>query len=145
VAPKGPLTAPASIAELAPAPALSSVPILAATWSSGSASGSDDEGEGGPAEEWSLASGDESEAILAVIDVVENWSSASQDSSSGSSNSRMVASPSRITLNVPSDIPLLMLEMLPLYSDDFRVIARSYGPQDFGHLADKMFENSEAK
>jgi hypothetical protein len=125
----------------APALALSSVPILANIWSAGS----DEESEGGLAEEWSSASGDESEAIPAVIDVVENWSSASQDSSSGSSNSRMVASPSRITLDVPSDISPLTLEMLPLYSDDFRVIARSYGLQDFGHLADEMFEDSEAE
>jgi hypothetical protein len=136
--------APASIVE--PALALSSAPILANIWSSGSGSSdSDDKGEGGPAEEWSLASGDESEAVPAVIDVVENWSSASQSSGSASSNSRMVASPSRITLDVPSDIPVLMLEMLPLYSDDFRLIARSYGPQDFGHLADEMFEDSEAE
>jgi hypothetical protein len=135
------LLAPASIVEPALAPALSSVPILANIWSAGS----DEESEGGLAEEWSSASGDESEAIPAVIDVVENWSLASQSSGSASSNSQMVASPSRRTLNVPSDIPPLTLEMLPLYSDDFRVIARSYGPQDFGHLADEMFEDSEAE
>jgi hypothetical protein len=131
--------APASIAE--PAPALSSVPILADIWSASS----DEEGKGGPAEEWSLASDEESEANPDVVDVVENWSSASQDSSSGSSNSRMVASLSRITLDLQSDIPLLVLDEVPLYSDDFRFIARSYGSQDFGHLADKMFEDSGPK
>ena len=91
------LLAPALPLEMAPA--LSSVPILAVDWSSGS----DEEGEGGLAEEWSLASGDESEAIPAVDDVVKNWSSASQGSGSGSSNSQMVASQSCITLDAQSD------------------------------------------
>ena len=125
--------APAPAVQLETAPALLSVPILADDWSSGSdeegSSGSDEEGEGGLAEEWSSASG-ESEAIPAVDDVVENWSSASHGSGSGSSNTPL-------TLNARSDPPL-MLEMLPLYSDDFRALARSYGPQDFGHLADEI-------
>jgi len=77
-------------------------------------------------------------------DVVENWSSASQGSGSGSSISQMVASQSRITLNAWSDPPL-MLDMVPLYSDDFHVITHSYGPQDFGHLADEMFEDSDTE
>ena len=38
-----------------------------------------------------------------------------------------------------------MLEMVPLYSDDFCVIARSYDLQDFGHLADEMFEDSDTE
>lgn len=117
------------------------MPILADIWSTGSV----EEGEGGLAEEWSSGSSEESEANPALVDVVENWSSASQSSGSVSSNSRMVASPSGITIDVPSDISPLTLEMLPLYSDDFRFIARSYGPQDFGHLADEMFEDSEAE
>ena len=131
--------APALALPLETAPALSSVPILADDWSSGS----DEEGGGGLAEEWSSASGDESEAIPAVDDVVENWSSASQGSS-GSSNSQMVASQSRITLDTQSHPPLV-LDMVPLYSEDFRVVARSYGPQDFGHLAEEMFEDSDTE
>jgi hypothetical protein len=114
--------------------------MLADIWTSAS----DEEGEGGLAEEWSSASGDESEAIPAVVDVVDDWSSASQDSSSVSSNSRMVASQSRITLDVRSD-NLLVLDDFPLYSNNFHVITRPYGPQDFGHLADEMFEDSGAE
>ena len=91
-----------------------------------------------------MASGDESEAIPATDDVVENWSLASQGSGSGSSNSQMVASQSHITLDARSDPPL-MLEMVPLYSDDFRVIAHSYEPQNFGHLAEEMFEDSDTE
>ena len=105
--------------------------------------GPQQEGGGGLAEEWSSASGDESEAIPAVDDVVENWSSASQGSS-GSSNSQMVASQSHITLDTRSHPPLV-LDMVPLYSEDFRVVARSYGPQDFGHLAEEMFEDSDTE
>jgi len=124
--------APALALPLETAPALSSVPILADDWSSGS----DEEGGGGLAEEWSSA-------IPAVDDVVENWSLASQGSS-GSSNSQMVASQSRITLNTRSHPPLV-LDMVPLYSENFHVVARLYGPQDFGHLADKMFEDSDTE
>jgi len=54
----------------------------------------------------------------------------------------MEASLSRITLDARSDPPLVLNEV-PLYSEDFCVIARSYGPQDFGNLADEMFEDSE--
>ena len=143
-----------------PAPTLSTVPILADDWSSGSdeedvvgsapglapgpapampplsiladdwLSGSDkEEGEGGLAEEWTSASGDKSEGNPA--------GSGSESSNEGS--------PSHITLNVQSDIPPLVLDVVPLYSDDFRVITRSYGPQDFGHLADEMFEDSDTE
>jgi len=89
--------AQAPAVSLETAPALLSVPILADDWSSGSdeegssgtdeegSSGTDEEGKGGLAEEWSSASG-KSEAIPAMDDVVENWSSASHGSGSGSSN-----------------------------------------------------------
>jgi len=130
----------ASAVPLETAPALLSVPILADDWSSGSdeegSSGSDEEGKGGLAEEWSSASG-ESEAIPAVDDVVKNWSLASHGSGSGSSNTHL-------TLDARSD-PSLVLEMLPLYSDNFQALARSYGPQDFGHLVDEMFEESDTE
>jgi len=132
--------APAPAVPLETAPALLLVPILADDWPSGSdeegSSGSDEEGEGGLAEEWSSASG-KSKAIPAVDDVVKNWSSASHGSGSGSSNTPL-------TLDAWSDPPL-MLEMLPLYSDDFRALARSYGLQDIGHLADEMFEESDTE
>jgi len=72
---------PAPAMPLEPASALS-VPILADVWSSGT----DEEGEVGPAEEWSSASGNESGAIPAVADVVDNWSSASQGSGSDSNS-----------------------------------------------------------
>ena len=72
---------PAPALPLETAPALSSVPILADDWSSGT----DEEGKGGLAEKWSSASGNESEAIPAADDVVKNRSLASQGSGSGSS------------------------------------------------------------
>ena len=116
------------------------MPSLANIWSSGS----DDDDEGDLAEEWSSASGNESEALPAIVDVVDNWSLASHDSSLASYNSRMVASPSCITLDIWFD-NLLVLDDFPLYSNNFHVITRPYGPQDFGHLADEMFEDSGAE
>jgi hypothetical protein len=123
---------------------------MADMWSSGSDEDVEDEAhmQGTSAsvtDRWSSASSSGSGSIPAMSEVVDNWSSASQDSSSQPSpNSQMVISPSHITLNLPSDILPAVLEEVPLFSEDFEgAHGHLYGPQDFGHLVDDMFEDSE--
>ncbi len=79
-------------------------------------------------------------------EVINNWLSVCQNSKSQLfPNSQMVASFSCITLNLPSDVLPVVLDEMPLFSEDFiqgANAAKLYDSQDFDHLIVEMFEDS---
>ena len=144
---------------LAPAPDHSA--DLANIWASGS--GTDSIAANNVADVWSSASDNDEEVKMPderslqaaserrLAGFVEDWSSdtrSQSDSSSLSYNSQMMVLPSCISFRVPSN------KLLIFYDDPFHFSdlsdanssrAHRYGPEDFSHLADNMFEEDSSE